>query len=638
MNREKKEFKSEADKVKMEARLFQSEKSIEEIYELIKNLIGEKDNEFKVSQTSTNINEEGKVAHVNLYDSIDNVESLEKGMSSEIDEKQLLERQVSYLKSERVVLLKYRDQPQFTSSHLQDQINTIQMEQENLKQKVHNIISSANLQEKALDASIHLDGENFDLIGEKSQEKQESGTDHFRAEKEVIGGKERASNEEVARMQKEISELKSERQALLDYRRTAEVERQRLWDAIQKISHQQEEQNQGQDERSLRSRGREELSRGLRSNQNSSKHSNTERTGSSVHVSSVQNRSLVDQIEQNRLLVDPVENVYMDASTEDNEPEEENWYNRDFDARSLCSMERKMKLSSIPRRSSGDDAYTHTSSVSNVSSFREKIPDNTLRSTKVNEDFRRNSNNLFDAHNVDLSALADSLRSNMILRDRTWRLYTYKDCFTATETVDYVLKNGFAQSREYATTICLALQIILNLFEHITNKDYQFKDENVFLKFIDRNERASLSLVKVKGYLDLDAIADFVQSQIEIKDRLWHLRKYKNCFVACELVDLFITKKIAQSRGDAVRIGRALGTMCKLFNHVTDEHIFNDEYLFFRFNRPTGTKLGTFYLSGSGWGGTSISWRSDVQGRMALELPPLEENNVIVNMPIVSMP
>jgi len=647
-----------SDTAKVEARLTQSEKSIEEIHESMKNLLRERDDKSKTPRTEISTWNGEKVTQSNIYKNIDNVDKLgindltldvhgfkentdtvgferrsyiERNVSSGTDEKQILERQVSYLKTERVILLKFRDQPNFPASHLQDQIETVQAEQENLKRAVDDIVSSGNLQDRVIEqhcADLNFDGEKFDLVGETSQEKEKSGVDHFKVEKKDIEGKRRVVNGEVVKLHKIISQLKAENLVLLDYRHSAESERRRLWGAIQRLEQQQEDQSRGlrsstQDAKSreLRSNMYDEHSRGLRSNTNSKQSSNEERTSRTSSATMARSLALVE-----------TENDFMDASTVGQEADDDNCYNKDFDARSICSMERKYKLNSIPRRTSGDGDYTQTSSVSNVSSFRDKVPDTTFRS-RASEELRRPSNNLFDAHNVDLSKIAAALRSGVTLRDRTWRLYTYKDCFKASDAVDYIIKNGFVQSREHATTLCQSLQLICNLFEHITNKDYQFKDENVFLKFIERNERASLSLVKVKGYLDLDNIAAFVQSQVEVKDRLWHLRKFKNCFVGCELVDSLITKKIAQSREDAVRIGRALGTMCKLFKHVADEHVFSDEYLFFRFNRPTGTKFGTFYLSGSGWGGTSISWRSDAQGRMALELPPLQEDNVIMNMP-----
>ena len=76
-----------------------------------------------------------------------------------------------------------------------------------------------------------------------------------------------------------------------------------------------------------------------------------------------------------------------------------------------------------------------------------------------------------------------------------------------------------------------------------------------------------------------------LRSGVEVKDRKYHLKKYKQCFVGREAVDFMVTSGWAKSRADAVRIGLELQIEHKLFEHVVDgeKHPFKDEYLFFRF-------------------------------------------------------
>jgi len=66
---------------------------------------------------------------------------------------------------------------------------------------------------------------------------------------------------------------------------------------------------------------------------------------------------------------------------------------------------------------------------------------------------------------------------------------------------------------------------------------------------------------------------------LDIRDRMYHLRSYGNCFVAREAVD-WLVRELAFSRAEATQIGRrmvALGWV----RHVLDEHDFDDAELFF---------------------------------------------------------
>ena len=66
---------------------------------------------------------------------------------------------------------------------------------------------------------------------------------------------------------------------------------------------------------------------------------------------------------------------------------------------------------------------------------------------------------------------------------------------------------------------------------------------------------------------------------LDIRDRMHHLRSYKQCFVAREAVD-WMVRELKVGRAEAAHIGRrmvALGWM----RHVLDEHDFEDAELFF---------------------------------------------------------
>ena len=68
---------------------------------------------------------------------------------------------------------------------------------------------------------------------------------------------------------------------------------------------------------------------------------------------------------------------------------------------------------------------------------------------------------------------------------------------------------------------------------------------------------------------------------VVVKDRLYHLRRYKECFVARDFVQTVMALGYCQTRREAVDIGR---TLCRRgqMHHVADDHDFRDGYYFFR--------------------------------------------------------
>ncbi|XP_019618159.1 PREDICTED: uncharacterized protein LOC109465380 [Branchiostoma belcheri] len=65
-----------------------------------------------------------------------------------------------------------------------------------------------------------------------------------------------------------------------------------------------------------------------------------------------------------------------------------------------------------------------------------------------------------------------------------------------------------------------------------------------------------------------------------IKDRKYNLRTYRNCFVGREFVDWLVKEK-GLERAEAVEMGQKLVTR-GFGHHVTDDHKFKDEVLFYR--------------------------------------------------------
>jgi len=79
---------------------------------------------------------------------------------------------------------------------------------------------------------------------------------------------------------------------------------------------------------------------------------------------------------------------------------------------------------------------------------------------------------------------------------------------------------------------------------------------------------------------------------LAIKDRSYHLKNYKSCFIASELVEWLISSGEATDKKQAVELGQLL-VNTDYIHHVVDEHNFEDSYLFFRFRQdePPGYVL-----------------------------------------------
>lgn len=74
-----------------------------------------------------------------------------------------------------------------------------------------------------------------------------------------------------------------------------------------------------------------------------------------------------------------------------------------------------------------------------------------------------------------------------------------------------------------------------------------------------------------------------VRACVNVQNRTHHLRTYARCFVGREAVDAMCASGLARDRGEAVQLGNALLEAGHLF-HVTKDHGFKDEHLFYRFN------------------------------------------------------
>ena len=83
----------------------------------------------------------------------------------------------------------------------------------------------------------------------------------------------------------------------------------------------------------------------------------------------------------------------------------------------------------------------------------------------------------------------------------------------------------------------------------------------------------------------LEEIVRLLQSDIEIRNRKYHLKTYKSCFVASEVIDYLIESQLASDRKSGVQLmNDIMINLPGVVEHVNGEYdLFVDDYLFYHF-------------------------------------------------------
>lgn len=83
-----------------------------------------------------------------------------------------------------------------------------------------------------------------------------------------------------------------------------------------------------------------------------------------------------------------------------------------------------------------------------------------------------------------------------------------------------------------------------------------------------------------EGYVN--AVAQKLKAGLEIKDRRWRLRTYKQVFLGTDAVNFFLSSNNAANVTDAVLLGSELMAQ-GVFQHCMRDHPFKNEPLFYWF-------------------------------------------------------
>lgn len=89
-------------------------------------------------------------------------------------------------------------------------------------------------------------------------------------------------------------------------------------------------------------------------------------------------------------------------------------------------------------------------------------------------------------------------------------------------------------------------------------------------------------MVAIRNKKDLHKAAQDLHNIVDVRDRTWHLRTYKQSFVGKQAVAAMVTSGLAGDRAEALKLGNEL--LCAGYlHHVTHDHTFKCENLYYRF-------------------------------------------------------
>ena len=174
--------------------------------------------------------------------------------------------------------------------------------------------------------------------------------------------------------------------------------------------------------------------------------------------------------------------------------------------------------------------------------------------------------------------IARTMQHCLEIKDRKYHLKTYKNCFVGSDAIDFLQRFLQLASRDEAVAVAQEMNDTVHCCEHVVHDHGdQLKDEYLFYRFTEFSTKRSFTLPEVMRAFQLG---------IKLSDRQYRLRTYPQVFVGKEAVDFLVRFKFAASRQEAVQLGRRLQQEFQLFVHVTGEHPFEDEFIFFKMLTP----------------------------------------------------
>ena len=198
------------------------------------------------------------------------------------------------------------------------------------------------------------------------------------------------------------------------------------------------------------------------------------------------------------------------------------------------------------------------------------------------------------ARRMVLSDKLEAFKRVVQVKDNFYRRRKYKNTFVGCDAVDALVFNGIAETRKEAIQLGRALAREFGLFQHVCD-DHAFCDDFLFYRYridddmsfgtnynLSISDGASLGISQNSGRSTLAEKAEQFKNSLDIRDRKYHLKTYRSCFIGSETVDALVLSGISKTREEALQFGRSLEQELRLFKHVTGDHPFCDDYFFYR--------------------------------------------------------
>lgn len=163
-------------------------------------------------------------------------------------------------------------------------------------------------------------------------------------------------------------------------------------------------------------------------------------------------------------------------------------------------------------------------------------------------------------------------RGGVEVADRTYRGKTYRQCFVASEAIDWI-EEAAGVERDLAIAACAFLWRTGRI--HHVLREAPFADDYLFFRFAGRRaDVESLDLLEMQ-----ESMRAF--GGVSIADRTYLGKRYPRCFVGSDCVD-WMMLRYALPLGAAESLGQRLLEL-GVFHHVLDQHGFVDGNLYYRF-------------------------------------------------------
>lgn len=78
--------------------------------------------------------------------------------------------------------------------------------------------------------------------------------------------------------------------------------------------------------------------------------------------------------------------------------------------------------------------------------------------------------------------------------------------------------------------------------------------------------------------------ATTLEKNLDIQDRKWRFKTFKNCFIGSEAIKIIINLKYATNISEAIALGNAF-IKHDIIKHVTRKHRFKNEHLYYKFTK-----------------------------------------------------